>query len=82
MSLNIRRYFDFSPLANKRCQISLLSRKFEFPALYSKQLIQIFCSGARFGISFWQWDQSQIPSEIKPKPPLGASSYYIHPIVS
>jgi len=34
------------------CQISTLSRKFEFPALFSKQLVQIFCSGARFGTLF------------------------------
>ena len=46
-------------LPKKRCQISPLSKKFEFPALYSKQLIQIFCRGARFGTFFWQWDQSQ-----------------------
>ena len=31
-------YDDFDPIANKRCQILPLSRKFEFPALYSKQL--------------------------------------------
>ena len=37
---------------NKRCQISPLGRKFEFPALYSKQLTQIFCSGVKFDTFF------------------------------
>ena len=36
--LNLRRYFDLGPLATKRCQISPMSRKFEFPAFYSKQV--------------------------------------------
>jgi hypothetical protein len=54
-------------MAKKRCQISSLSRKFEFTALYSNQLIQIFWSGARFATFFWQWDKSvKIPSEINP----------------
>ena len=56
--LNLRRYFDFGHIAKKRCQISPLSRMFEFLALYSKQRIRILCSGVRFGAIFWQWDQS------------------------
>ena len=30
-----------------------------FLSVDGKQLIQIFCSGARFGTFFWKWDQSQ-----------------------
>ena len=37
-------YFDFGPIAHKKYQISPLSRNFEFPALYSKQLIQNYWS--------------------------------------
>ena len=42
---NLRRFFDFGPMANKRCQSILQSIKFEFPAHKRKQLIHIFCSG-------------------------------------
>ena len=45
--LNLTRYFD----TNKRCQITLLGRKFEFPAQNTKQLIQVLCS-----VFCWQWD--------------------------
>ena len=41
------------------CQITPLSRKFEFPAHISKQLTQIFCSESNLALFCWQWDQSQ-----------------------
>ena len=44
------------PIAKKRFKILPLSRKYEFPVLYGKQFIQIFDSGARFGIFFGQWE--------------------------
>ena len=51
---------DFGLLANKRGQISPLSRKFEFPALFSKQLIQTFCSGEKFDTFFGaMWPKSK-----------------------
>ena len=28
VNLNLRRYFDFGPIASKMCQITLLNRKF------------------------------------------------------
>ena len=42
----------------KRSQMSPLNKKFEFPAPYRKQSIQIFYSGKKFGTFFWQWDRS------------------------
>jgi hypothetical protein len=42
----------FGHIAKKKVANIALSRKFEFPALYSKQLIQTLYSGARFG-TFW-----------------------------
>ena len=50
--LNLKRYFDFDTIANKRCHITLLSTKFDFPAHNSKQ-------HSNFLAFFWQWDQSQ-----------------------
>ena len=48
-------------------QVTPLSKKFEFHAHNSKQIIQNFCSEKWFGTSYWQWDKVKIskPSEIK-----------------
>ena len=60
MWIHLRRYSDFGPIANKRCQKILLSRQFEFPAhKRKKKLIQNFCSGEWFSTFYWQWDQCQ-----------------------
>ena len=48
------------------CQMLPLSRKFEFPAIYNKPLIQIFCSGAKFAHCFGNGIKVKVPSEIKP----------------
>ena len=47
-----------------------------FPALYSKQPIQIFCSGKRFGTFFGNVIKVKIPSETKP--PLGEAIIFIY----
>ena len=69
-SLNSEGILTLVPLTKKRCQkrgqISSLSRKFEFPTLFSKQLIQLFCLGARFGTYSGNGTKIKIPSEIKP----------------
>jgi hypothetical protein len=64
--LNLRRYFDFGPVANTKCQIAPLSRKFEFPVHDNEQLIQIFCSRDGFGNSIGNSTKVKILSEIKP----------------
>ena len=35
MAPNLRLYFDFGPIANKRCQISPMSKKFEYHKIAS-----------------------------------------------
>ena len=54
-----KTYFDFGPIANKRCQITLLSKKFEFPVHNGKQLNKFSAQGSNFGTFCLQWDQSQ-----------------------
>ena len=49
--------FSLVPLPTKSAK-SLLSRKFEFPTINSKQLIQIRVE--KFVTFFWLWDQSKI----------------------
>ena len=61
--ISVNYLVDFGATANKRCQISPLSRKFEFPALYSKQLILIKFDFAPFD---GNGTKVKIPSEIKP----------------
>ena len=39
--LNLKRYFDFGTIANKKGAVSLLITKFDFPAYNKLQLIQI-----------------------------------------
>ena len=53
------------PLPTKGTKSPPYSRTFEFAALYSKQLIQIFCSGERFGTFVCNGTKVKIPSEIK-----------------
>ena len=50
------------PLPKKGVKSRPWAESLNFPALYSKHLIQIFCSGARFG----NGTKVRIPSEIKP----------------
>ena len=54
------------PLPTKSAPNSPMSRKFEFPTIYSKQLIQTFCSGEKFGTFFGNGTKVKIPSQIKP----------------
>ena len=63
------------PIANIRCQISPLSRKFEFPSLYTKTTVE------RFGTCFWQWKKVKILSEIKPPLELTYSNIFKGPIL-
>ena len=63
----LRRHFEFGNIAIKRCQIFPLNRKFQFPALFSKQLIEIFCSGLRFGMHILL---TMGPKSSEIKPPL------------
>ena len=58
-SLNIATILSKSLIWLKyKCPIPILSRKIEYPAHYSKQLIQFFCSAERFGTVLGQWDQN------------------------
>ena len=55
-----------SLIVKEKSQISPLSRKFEFSALFSKQIFQIFCSGDRFTPFFGNGTKVKIASKIKP----------------
>ena len=55
--LNLKRYSDFGPIANKRSQTFPLY--LNFLCLNIKHLFQVFSSGEYFGTFCWQWDQSQ-----------------------
>ena len=54
------------PLPEKSAKFRPWAESLNFLPFYGKQLIQIFCSGARFGTFFGNGTKVKIPSEIKP----------------
>ena len=64
--LNLRGYFDFDPLPTKRCQITLLRRKFEFPTDNNKQLFKFSAQERDLSLFVGNGIKVNIPSEIKP----------------
>ena len=61
--LNLRRYFEFGPIANKRWQITTQSRKLEFPA---HLLFKFSAEGSDLAPFIGNMTKPKIPSEIKP----------------
>ena len=61
-----RRHFDFGSITQKKCQILSLSRKFELPALYSKQPFKFSAQWRNLPPLFVNKIKVKIRSEIKP----------------